>query len=507
MKRFILLCLLELASDCFAQRIEFDRSFGDSGVVSGKGVCFIQKIISLPGGKILCLGAYKNNSVAQPSIFKFNSDGMLDSTFSDDGILKDTNKIYMNPPYPFTSQCFMNIQPDGRIFMAGLTPGNTFYNTYISCNDSNGNPIITFGKSGVLILNAIENVSRGFLVGFSTTPNNEIIACWEGYNTKGGSSYGFTLAKFDSTGCIDRSFGTDGFQFFNNTIMHFRVEGVTILKDGSILCLGSDHSEFSSGHTNEKTAIIKLHSDGTYCDDFGIEGKMIFDVDTNFIPQIDIGLDVLEKARNVIEMEDHRLIVSTITDKKNSGDYILRLMPDGSLDKTFGNNGVSNGLKHIYDIAVLKDGDIIACHDGGFTHFFPNGMVDSSMYQDCPFTINCVTMQDDQSILFGGYPDTLDTSPFLARLNIDSSVMVPEVNAPTSEVSIFPVPFRDVITFRSDQSVIRKITLFNLNGRCVYSTLTDYKSCTIRINLSKGIYVCKVETSKGVEYHKIAKGD
>ncbi len=493
MKKILFLCLLAYTSNSFAQRVVLDQSFGDSGMVSGKGMHFNQKIVPLPDGKILCLGEYLNNlGSMQPALLKFDSNGILDTTFNGDGILQDSIVKINSLPFQYPPSNFMSVQPDGRIYMAGSTRDDPFFNTLISCNDSNGNPILSFGKDGVLMLDTIENLYRAFLVGFSSLSNNEIIGCWMGYYKNG---YGYILSKFDSTGCVDRSFGTDGILHLKRS--NFIFDNMIVLKDESILLSGSDGPNVSS-------VLIKLNPDATFNNDFGIDGKVIMDVDT-------LGRSIIlhsssgpETARSVVELEDHRLVVTSITGR-NKGDYILRLMPDGSLDKSFGKNGISEGLTHIYDIAVLKDGSIIACNDQYFNHFFPNGIVDSSAQAKFPLSIICVAIQNDNKILFGdfGYYDSNHIFPFIVRLTNDSTVIVPVINAQTNDVSIFQIPFSNAITFSSNNSVIQKITIYDLNGKCVLSKSVADKSFTLNVELANGVYLCKIVTSKGLLYHKL----
>lgn len=499
MKNIIFL-LLALASSSFAQQVGFDLSFGNAGVVSGKGVSYIEKTVPLPDGKMLCFGTVMNNKgVAQPAILKFDSHGKLDSTFNNVGILQDTIKKDISPPGSYHPYSFMCVQPDGSIFTANLIYSNSYFKTYITCSDSNGNPKLSFGKSGALLLDTIEYLNRPVLAGFSTTPDNEIVVSWNGYYTKGTTIYGYILSKFDSTGLIDRRFGTDGFLVFENNL-RFSLNDIVVLKEGSIICAGSDNSD----PINEKTALIKLNADGTLNREFGNDGKVIIDADTCNQPDW-FSNPYTETARKVVELENHQLIVISITDGLKNRDHILRLMPNGTMDKTFGNNGFSKGITSIYDVAVLNDGGMVACNGGNYTYFSPDGIEDSSMHLNCPFNIMSVAIQDDNKFIFGGRnpQNTINVYPFLARLNFDSSVKVPEINAPTDEVSISPIPFRDVITFQSNLSLIRKVTLFDLNGRCVLSKSVAETSYTLNVNLAPGMYLCKIVTSKGIEYHKL----
>lgn len=481
--------------NCFAQGVTLDPSFGDSGVVNCMVKSYIHKIVSLPDGKILCLGAYADiQGVYKPALFKLDSTGKLDSNFGENGMLQDTIEKSFTP-----TGHFMNVQLDGRIYKASRQSNFT----YISCYDTNGNPLLTFGKSGILKLDTIENVYRGNLRAFTSCPDNKTIACWEGYYTKGGSYYGFVLARFDSSGSIDRGFGTDGFLVLKNSNMKFLVDAITVFKDGSIVCAGSDHNEVHDYRTNERTAIFKLNSDGTFCNNFGIGGKVIIDVDSNYIPNIDYGQSCLETARNVKELDDHRMIVTTITDKKT--DYLMRFMPDGSLDMTFGNNGISDVFAHITDFAVLNDGSSFTCNMDHF-YFSPNGVTDSTMTPNYhQFNeINCISVQDNDKIILGGASFTSGLSKYsIARFRINPPLSVPETISRTKDVSIFPSPFKDVITFRSENAIIQRISIWDINGKCMLSKSLFDKFCTLYPDLAKGVYLCKIVTAKGVECHKL----
>ena len=499
MKTKVAMFFLALASSCFAQRMMLDPSFGDSGRVFGKNMRYNRKIVSLPDGKILCLGEYLNNKGSmQPAILKYDNNGALDTTFNEDGILQDSIEIINSLPYQHPPHNFMSVQPDGRIYKASSTPKGHFFKTIVSCNDSNGNPIRNFGKDGVLMLDTIENLYSPFLVGFSSFSNNEIIACWNGYYK---NEYAQILSKFDSTGCVDRNFGTEG--KVKLSVSNFRFDNLIVLNDKGILCAGTDRNEINNGVINEKMAIIKLNPDGTFNNDFGIGGKVIIDVDPSY--QNDpYFYSYLETARNIIEMEDHRLVVTVIT-SKNSGDYILRFMPDGSLDKSFGMNGFPEVLTDIYDIDVLKDGSMVVCNDQRYTIFSKDGIVDGSAQPKFPFSIACVAVQDDNKMLFGGtgYFDLIHIFPFIVRLTKDPTVFVSEIKSQTKVVSINPTSFSNVLTFRSDNSQIQEINMYDLNGRRVLSKSVAETSCTLNVNLAPGMYLCKIVTSKGIEYHKL----
>lgn len=71
------------------------------------------------------------------------------------------------------------------------------------------------------------------------------------------------------------------------------------------------------------------------------------------------------------------------------------------------------------------------------------------------------------------------------------------------DFDVFPNPVVDRFTIQTDASIFG-VELYNLCGALVYQKNGDVKECKVE-NLTKGLYLVKVVSSKGIGYKKIAK--
>ncbi|MEP6684218.1 MAG: T9SS type A sorting domain-containing protein [Parafilimonas sp.] len=118
--------------------------------------------------------------------------------------------------------------------------------------------------------------------------------------------------------------------------------------------------------------------------------------------------------------------------------YVARHNADGSLDNSFGKNGIANikELNELTGLKILDDGRIITGGNGGIgdaaaAMFKPNGTLDSSFgsngssiidYCESDY-INTMGVQPDGKILLAGSCNTIGVSTYMlvARLNKDGS--------------------------------------------------------------------------------------
>lgn len=92
------------------------------------------------------------------------------------------------------------------------------------------------------------------------------------------------------------------------------------------------------------------------------------------------------------------------------------------------------------------------------------------------------------------YPLHLNSTTGIENTGIDGSI------------TVFPNPFTDEIQIRSDET-IRSATLSGLSGNCL-QTISNSSEYTLRLttkNLSSGIYILKIETSRGTILRKLIK--
>ena len=217
--------------------------------------------------------------------------------------------------------------------------------------NSNGSLDNTFGTNGKAItkFNAVPSIETVTSVGIQS--DGKILAFGSTYND--GTILAF--ARYNTDGSLDNSFAGAG----KDTIV---IQGLTepkVLKiqdDGKILLLA-----YVSGFD---LMVIRLNSDGSLDNTFGIGGKVIVDPTANDDYPYDM----------VIQNDGKIVICGTASGAYDI--FIIRLNTDGTLDTTFDTDGIlttdhENGNQDAFAIALQSDGKIvIGGRHFGFSEFF-----------------------------------------------------------------------------------------------------------------------------------------
>ncbi len=154
------------------------------------------RLKALPDGRLMALCHKANNDSAGLVLFRLNTDGSFDSTFSDDGVLS-----YFPTHYCLSAD--LALQPDGKILAAGApSTGCMLIDRFLP----DGTPDPSFGTGGRTTLwwsipIAVDRITVGddgsiYLAGHA-----------------GGflSSTQWLVAKLSSAGILDTSYGVNGF--------------------------------------------------------------------------------------------------------------------------------------------------------------------------------------------------------------------------------------------------------------------------------------------------------
>lgn len=213
-----------------------DSSFGTFGKIitdigweapNGANALVIQ-----PDGKIVAGGFAQSYPVGDFCLIRYNVDGSLDSTFNMDG--KVTTSISQFNDY-LTA---LAIQADGKIIAAGLTnngdPNFTNYDFALTRYNVDGSLDIDFGTSGKVITSF--GTSDDGANSVAIQPDGRIIVLGQ---TSGYQDGDFALARYNSDGTLDESWGTGGKL---TTAFSSTWDGGTdlvIQPDGKIVCVGS----------------------------------------------------------------------------------------------------------------------------------------------------------------------------------------------------------------------------------------------------------------------------
>jgi uncharacterized delta-60 repeat protein len=323
-----------------------DLTFGDGGKVitvasareSASG------LLLLPDGKIMISG-----SIGLPTEFdtsfallRFNSDGSVDSTFGNGGtVMTNINNDY-------DAAYALALQSDGKIVAAGKR-GIQFNpteqrkgNVALARYNPDGSLDTTFGNGGKVV--------NDFGQGLESYAMDVIIQSDGRIIIAGESAYAFLVARYNSNGTLDTTFGNGGFReinFGNLSWDHGR--DVLLQADGKIIVVGT--AEINSPY--DSFAVARFNPDGSLDQSFGNGGKFVM-IDVG-----DLEAGALQSDGKLIALGDD-----------SSSFKLLRFNLDGSLDSTFGSGGIvtttfnGSGATAGSDLVFQADGKLLA---GGFT--------------------------------------------------------------------------------------------------------------------------------------------
>jgi uncharacterized delta-60 repeat protein len=345
---FIIAGLLSvgLAPPAFAQGGSLDTTFGGDGKVTTdftSGVDFpFGTAIESADGRIVAVGRADGGG-GRFALARYDTDGTLDATFGGDG------KVTTNFSPGLDSAVGVVIQPaDGKIVAAGYAPGSGG-RFALARYDTDGTLDATFGGDGKVTTNFTSGSDGAVDVAIQSA-DGKIVA--SGVADGGGGR--FALARYESDGTLDATFGGDGRVTTDFTSHYEYVDALDIQPaDGKIVAAGSANY-FGSA---PKFALARYNTDGSLDATFSGDGK----VTTSFAGDSTWAFAV------AIQPADGRIVAAGHAGGGSAGMFALaRYDTDGTLDPSFGRDGkavtnFTSGLDYTEDIAIQStDGKIVA---------------------------------------------------------------------------------------------------------------------------------------------------
>ncbi len=241
----------------------------------------------------------------------------------------------------------------------------------------NGSLDLSFGSNGT-VLSPINNGDSYHDVVVQS--DNKIVAVGMSFDALYVSRA--NVFRFMPDGSPDTDFGVDGV-FTYELNFEANIYSCVINSSGKIILAGS-----TTDYVNYNFLIIQLNTDGTLDTSFGVDGVVLY----NACPQQD-GYYENQGAAVILDANENILISGNAFDENYARrPVVVRFSPSGDIDSTFGENGVATipiieGACSYECLALQPDGKIIA---GGYfgntlwwyvlllTRFNEDGTLDTS---------------------------------------------------------------------------------------------------------------------------------
>jgi uncharacterized delta-60 repeat protein len=333
-----------------------DTSFGGGdGIVTtpmGSSNDAAYGITLQPDGKILLAGYSFNGAYSEFALARYDTDGTLDTSFSDDGKLTVNIGTYNDYGYSVT------VQPDGKILLAGQSDSTTSDFALLRYK-IDGSPDTSFGGGDGIVTTDILSASD--------SANSVTLQADGKILVSGKSNNDFAVVRYDIDGSLDFSFGGgDGIVVTDIDGGTDDGKSLTLQPDGKILVAGQSHngSDFDF-------ALVRYKADGTLDTSFSTDGKLT----------IDFGLDN-DYAYSVTVQADGKILLAG---SSNDNFALIRCDADGILDTSF--NGTGKLITDVgsndtgYSVTVQADGKILVAgtsgNDFALLRYNPDGTLDT----------------------------------------------------------------------------------------------------------------------------------
>ena len=342
--------------------------FGGSAIVDLTGDWDLGTAITVQlDGKIILAGESTVSSVKQFGMIRLNTNGSLDPSFGVEGQVSLTlaEDFVVND---------IALQSDGNIIVAGSARDALTINIAMARFTSSGALDTTFGSGGLVQSRlALSSAQSSWATSVVVLPSDSIVLAGRKYRHAHGTQ--FVLARYDASGGADTTFGMNGVEQI--PAWEANPGGLARQADGKLIVIGS---EGLGGFRS--TIAFRVLVDGTLDSGFGDDGEVL----------LDLGQGRPDRARDVVIQPSGRIvIVGDVDDGVSTKLSLIRLLPNGTLDPSFGDSGqtrVSHGDSSFIgmNLALLPDGKLAAAgsfSEGGVARaavvrFNANGTVDTS---------------------------------------------------------------------------------------------------------------------------------
>ncbi|MBF0627100.1 MAG: DUF4347 domain-containing protein [Magnetococcales bacterium] len=302
----------------------------------------------------------------------------------------------------------MAVQSDGKILVAGYTLNSRNNQDFaIVRYNTNGSLDTTFDSDGKLTTDLGGRNDYGTSIAVQT--DGKILVAGYTYN---GRNNDFAIVRYNVDGTLDATFGSAGKVIMDYDSDNDQINGMCLQPDSKILVTGG-----ASTGGRSSSILLRYDTNGVLDSEFGDDGKFIYSA---------AGIN----HSVALQSDGKILLFGQVYNRANV--LVERVNADGSLDSSFGENGLFSNGQNLWDgtqggITVQTDDKILIV--GGYWSYWlerlhaNNGELDTRFdgdgfrSDDLGMSAQGVVVQLDGQILVGG-SGGMDANNFvLARYN------------------------------------------------------------------------------------------
>jgi uncharacterized delta-60 repeat protein len=321
------LSLAFITQVAFPANGELDPAFGTAGrarIVLPQSVTLNSAALQ-PDGKVVVVGTKSSTSAPLDSDFfvaRLSADGSLDTSFHGDGM----STVDFN--HGDDQARAVSITADNHILIVGSsfsTHATALFNDSTAARlNSDGSLDASFGSGGKATY-SFGGAANGFGTGstaLAALADGRYIVGGGSDNTQGNGD--FQLIRINVNGSLDTTFGTGGRTLVDFGQVGDDLVGVVVQSDGRIVAAGS--SQKNGVHAVSAVRLLATGQPDTSVGD----------------GRVSIQLEDGGTASSIAATADGKLLIAGSIPARGSFDdlaVVMRLLPDGTLDPTFGSGG------------------------------------------------------------------------------------------------------------------------------------------------------------------------
>jgi uncharacterized delta-60 repeat protein len=361
----------------WASGITLDPTFGQDGkvITPFPGTQSVASAVVIqPDGRIVAAGTGGSPTARRVAMARYDSFGHLDGSFGSGGLV-----ITDAGGGTESWATGIALQSDGKIVVCGVVivvaPSDTAFLVIRYLPDGTLDP--SFGAGGIVITNVLPG-GLDQAASLAVGSDGRVVVGGSATYSTGVSA--FALARYDSAGNPDSTFGTGGKLLV--PLSAGESDGLSALSvdlNGTITGCGGS---IVAGFPFDRFAVIRLLADGSFDPTFGTGGRAYAQAGT-----ADSGCTAMSIQ------SDGKIVafgVATTTTPATSKFALVRFLGGGSLDSGFGSGGVVvtqfDGNSNATSGGVAVDGRIVEVGsafvgsqlDFALAGFLPNGQPDTT---------------------------------------------------------------------------------------------------------------------------------